>query len=400
MTTYRLSRRVQRIKPSPTLAIDTKAKKMIAEGVDVVSFGAGEPDFDTPEPIKEAAIRALRAGKTKYTPVGGIPELKKAIIEKLKRDNGLAYTPEEVIVSVGGKHALYNVAQALFEEGDEVIIPAPYWVSYPDQVLLNDATPVIVPTEEKDGFCVRPEVLEKAITKKTRAFILNSPSNPTGGAYPREKLQAIAEVLVRHGVLCVSDEIYEKIVYDGFQFVSIASLNERIRELTVTVNGASKVYSMTGWRMGYAAGPREIIQAMTKIQSQVTTNINSATQWASVEALNGPQEFLKGWVEEFRKRRDFIITRFNAIPGVTCFKPQGAFYVFPNISAYLGKKHNGKTIARSDDLADYLLDETRVAVVAGSGFGAEGYIRLSYATSMEKIERGMDRIEKALKNLS
>lgn len=396
----RLTKRVQRIKPSPTLAIDSKAKKMIAEGIDVVSFGAGEPDFDTPDHIKEAAIQSLKAGKTKYTPVGGIPELKNAIIAKLKRDNRLTYTPDEILVSVGGKHALYNIAQTLFEEGDEVIIPTPYWVSYPDQVLLNDAKPVFVPTYEKDGFCVQPEVLEKAITPRTKAFILNSPSNPTGGAYPRASLEAIAKVLVKHDILCISDEIYEKIVYDGFQFTSIASLNDNIKKLTITVNGASKVYSMTGWRMGYAAGPKDIIQAMTKIQGQVTTNINSATQWACVEALNGPQDFLDTWVAEFKKRRDFIVEAFRKIPGVTCFNPQGAFYVFPNISAYFGKKAEGQIIKNSDDLANYLLDKALVAVVAGSGFGAEGYVRLSYAASMEKIKKGIERIEKALRNLS
>ncbi len=396
---YKLTQRVQRIKPSPTLAIDTKAKKMIADGIDVVSFGAGEPDFDTPDHIKEAAIQALKAGKTKYTPVGGIPELKNAIIAKLQRDNGLVYTSDEILVSVGGKHSLYNIAQALFEAGDEVIIPAPYWVSYPDQVLLNDATPIIVPTYEKDGFCLRPEVLEKTITPKTKTLILNSPSNPTGGAYSKAALEALAKILVKHKILCISDEIYEKIVYDGFQFTSIASLNDEIKKLTLTVNGASKVYSMTGWRMGYAAGPKEIIQAMTKIQGQVTTNINSATQWACVEALNGNQDFLKTWVGEFKKRRDFIVEAFNKIPGVTCFKPQGAFYVFPNISAYFGKKFEGQPIKNSDDLSNYLLDKALVAVVAGSGFGAEGYIRLSYATSIEKIKKGMERIEKALKNL-
>ncbi len=396
---YKFAQRVQKIKPSPTLAIDTKAKKMIADGIDVVSFGAGEPDFDTPDHIKEGAIQALKAGKTKYTPVGGIPELKNAIIAKLKRDNNLTYTQDEILVSSGGKHALYNIAQALFEAGDEVVIPAPFWVSYPDQVLLNDATPVIVPTYEKDGFCLSPEVLEKAITPKTKALVLNSPSNPTGGAYPRAALEAIAKILVKHQILCVSDEIYEKIVYDGFQFTSIASLNDDMKKLTITVNGASKVYSMTGWRMGYAAGPKEIIQAMTKIQGQVTTNINSATQWACVEALNGPQDFLNTWVGEFKKRRDFIVDAFHKIPGVTCFKPQGAFYVFPNVSSYFGKKFEGTEIRNSDDLSNYLLDKALVAVVAGSGFGAEGYIRLSYATSMEKIQKGMERIEKALKAL-
>ena len=395
-----LSQRSQRVKPSPTMAIDSKAKKMIADGIDIVSFGAGEPDFDTPDHIKEAGIRAIKAGKTKYTPVGGILELKDAIIAKLKRDNGLTYTRDEVIVSAGGKHSLYNIAQALFEAGDEVIIPSPYWVSYPDQVLLNDATPVIIPTEEKDGFCVRPDALEKAITPKTRAFILNSPSNPTGSAYPRKSLEALAEVLVAKNVICISDEIYEKIVYDGFQFVSIASLNDKIKALTLTVNGASKVYSMTGWRMGYVAGAKPVIDTMTKIQGQVTSNITSITQWACVEALNGSHDFLTTWVAEFKKRRDFIVKRFNGISGVTCFNPQGAFYVFPNVSAYFGKKYDGKVIKTSDDLAAYLLEKALVAVVPGSGFGADPYIRLSYATSMEKIQKGLDRIEKALKELT
>jgi len=396
----KLTERVKRIKPSPTLAIDTKAKALKAEGVDVIGFGAGEPDFDTPDHIKQAAIEALKAGKTKYTPVGGINELKDAIIAKLKRENNLSYTRDEVIVSCGGKHALYNIAQVLFEAGDEVIIPSPYWVSYPDQVVVNDAKPVIVPTQEKNGFKITAEELEKAITSKTKAFVLNSPSNPTGSAYSRKDLEAIAEVLVKKGVTCISDEIYEKIVYDGFQFTSIASLNPQIKELTITVNGASKVYSMTGWRMGYAVGPADVVKAMTKLQGQVTTNINSATQWACVAALNGSQEFLKEWVAEFKKRRDYILQRFAAIPGVTCYKPEGAFYVFPNISAYLGKKADGKLIATDDELSNYLLDKHLVAVVAGLGFGAPGFIRLSYATSMENIQKGLDRIEKGLKELN
>ena len=391
----KLSQRVQRIKPSPTLEIDTKAKQMIAEGGDVISFGVGEPDFDTPDHIKEAAIAALQAGKPKYTPVAGIMELRKAICEKLKRDNNLAYAPDEVLVSVGGKHALFNACAALLDPGDEVIIPSPYWVSYPDQVLLCDGRPVVVKTEEKDGFCIHPEALERAITRKTKVFVLNSPSNPTGAAYPRKRLEEIAEILVKHNILCLSDEIYEKIVYDGFQFASIASLNPRIKELTITVNGASKVYSMTGWRMGYAAGPKEIIAAMIKLQGQVTTNINSATQYACVVALTGPQDFLKGWVAEFKKRRDFIVKAFNEIPGITCFNPQGAFYVFPNVSAYFKGKIQG-----SDDLAAHLLETAKVAVVPGSGFGAEGFIRLSYATSMEKIQEGMKRIKEALRTLA
>lgn len=395
-----LTERVKRIKPSPTLAIDTKAKALKAEGIDVVGFGAGEPDFDTPDHIKQAAIEALKAGKTKYTPVGGINELKDAIIAKLKRENNLSYTRDEVIVSCGGKHALYNIAQVLFQQGDEVIIPSPYWVSYPDQVVVNDAKPVIVATQEKNGFKITPEELERAITPKTKAFVVNSPSNPTGAAYSKKDLEGLAEVLVNKNVACISDEIYEKIVYDGFQFTSIASLSPQIKDLTLTVNGASKVYSMTGWRMGYAVGPVDVIKAMTKLQGQVTTNINSATQWACVAALNGSQEFLKDWVAEFQKRRDYILKRFAAIPGVTCYKPEGAFYVFPNVSAYVGKKAEGKVLATDDELANYLLDRHLVAVVAGSGFGAPGFIRLSYATSMENIQKGLDRIEKGLKELA
>ncbi|MBI2083253.1 MAG: pyridoxal phosphate-dependent aminotransferase [Deltaproteobacteria bacterium] len=387
----KLSERSQKIKPSPTLAIDAKAKEMKARGIDVINFGAGEPDFDTPDHIKEAAIKALKEGKTKYTAVGGIPELKTAIVQKLKRDNGLAYSPDEVIVSVGGKHALYNAFQALLDPGDEVIIPSPYWVSYPDQVLLCDGTPVILETKEKDGFLVRPEELEKKITRKTKIFVLNTPSNPTGAAYPRKRLEEIAEILVNRNIYCLSDEIYEKIIYDNFPFTSIASLNEKMKSLTITVNGASKVYSMTGWRMGYAVGPKEIIQAMTKIQGQVTTNINSATQWACVTALNDSQNFLKEWVAEFQKRRDFMVKELNCIPGIRCFKPQGAFYVFPNISSFR------KT---SEELSRYLLEEAHVAVVAGSGFGAEGFIRLSYATSMKNIEEGLKRTKAALQKLT
>jgi aspartate aminotransferase len=394
----KLSQRIQRVKPSPTLAIDSKAKAMKAEGIDVVGFGAGEPDFDTPEPIKQAAIAALKAGKTKYTPVGGINELKDAIIQKFKRDNQLEYTREEILVSCGGKHSLYNIAQVLFESGDEVIIPAPYWVSYPDQILLNDAQPVIVSTKEENGFKITPQELQNAITPKTKAFILNSPSNPTGSAYSQEELEKVAEILVAKNIICISDEIYEKIVYDHFQFVSIASLNEKIKSLTLTVNGASKVYSMTGWRMGYAAGPKEIISAMTKLQGQVTTNINSMTQWACVEALNGSQEFLNDWVAQFKKRRDYIVSRFNGMPRIRCYNPQGAFYVFPNISAYLGKKAQGELIETDQDFCGYLLKHHLVACVAGSGFGAPGYMRLSYATSMENIEKGLDRIEQALRD--
>lgn len=395
----KLTKRVNSIKPSPTIAITMKAQQMKADGLDVIGFGAGEPDFDTPDNIKNAAIDALKKGKTKYTAVGGINELKDALIAKMKRDSNITYTREEIIVSCGGQPALYNAAQALFEAGDEVIIPAPYWVSYPDQVLLNDAVPVIIMGSEDKGFKVTAAQVAAAITPKTKAFVLNSPSNPTGMAYSREELTAIADVLVKNNVICISDEIYEKLVYDNLRHISIASINEKIKNLTLVVNGASKVYSMTGWRMGFAAGPKEIISAMTKLQGQVTTNINSMTQWACVEAYNGDQAFLNTWTAEFKKRRDYIVDRFNKIPNIKCLKPQGAFYVFPNIQAYLGKKtSDGKVLATDQDMCTFLLEKALVAVVDGTGFGAPGYIRLSYATSMDNIQKGLDRIEKALKN--
>lgn len=397
----KLSQRVQKIKPSPTLEITAKAKAMKAEGIDVVGFGAGEPDFDTPENIKEAARRALDEGFTKYTAVGGTDELKDAIINKLKRDNNLTYTRPEILVSCGGKHSLYNIAQALFEAGDEVIIPAPYWVSYPPQVDLNDATPVIVETTDKTGFKILPDQLEKAITPKTKAFILNSPSNPTGAAYSKSELEELARVLVKHRVFCITDEIYEKIVYDGFEQISIASLSDEMKKQTIVVNGASKVYSMTGWRMGFAAGPKEVIAAMTKIQGQVTSNATSITQKACVEAYNGSQDAVTTMVGEFKKRRDIIVERLNQIPGITCNNPQGAFYVFPNINGLFGKKTpEGKKISSSSDVASYLLETQKVAVVPGIGFGADDYMRLSYATSMENIQKGLDRIEDAVKKLS
>ncbi|HEY3346095.1 MAG TPA: pyridoxal phosphate-dependent aminotransferase [Nitrospirota bacterium] len=395
-----LAKRVQSIKPSPTLAVDAKAKAMKAQGIDVIGFGAGEPDYDTPQNIKDAAIKAIQGGFTKYTPVGGTDELKDAIINKLKTDNGLEYSRAEVIVSTGAKHTLYNIAQALFGPGDEIIIPAPYWVSYPDQALLNEATPVIVQTKEEDGFVLRPEAFEAAITPKTKALILNSPSNPTGLGYGKEALEAIAGIAVKHGIFVISDEIYEKLVFEGFKHVSIASLSPEIKALTLTVNGLSKSHAMTGWRMGYAAGPKEIISAMTNIQSQSTSNTCSITQKAAVEALNGPQDAVETMRLEFDKRRKYIVGRLNAIPGVVCPTPKGAFYAFPRVSSYFGKSFEDKAINGSSDLAAYLLDNAKVAVVAGEAFGAEGYIRLSYATSMANIEKGIDRIAAALAALS
>ncbi|MEW6409151.1 MAG: pyridoxal phosphate-dependent aminotransferase [Nitrospirota bacterium] len=395
----RLSKRATAIKPSPTLSVDAKAKAMKAAGIDVIGFGAGEPDFDTPVNIKEAAIKAINEGFTKYTPVGGIDELKDAIIEKFRVDNNLHYKRTEIIVSCGAKHSLYNIAEALFEEGDEVIIPSPYWVSYPDQVLLNDATPVIVRTNEKDNFMITGEFMLENITPRTKAIILNSPSNPTGLAYDKKTLKKIAEIAVKNNIYVISDEIYEKLIYDGFEHISIASLSEEIRELTLVVNGFSKTYAMTGWRIGYAAGPEEIISAMTKIQSQSTSNPTSIAQKAAVEALRGPQDSVERMVSEFDKRRRYMVERLNNIKGISCLMPVGAFYTFPNVSSYHGKGFNGKKITSSSGLATYLLEEARIAVVSGDAFGADEYIRLSYATSMDNIKKGLDRIEEALEKL-
>jgi len=391
-----LSDRSQRIKPSPTLAMDARAKAMKAEGIDVVNFGVGEPDFDTPDYIKEAAIKAIRDGFTKYTPAGGTDELKDAVARKFSRDNGLEYAKDEMLVSCGAKHSLYNIAQALFNPGDEVIIPAPYWVSYPDQALLNDAVPVFVKTLEEDRFLLRPEALEAAITKKTKALILNSPSNPTGFAYDRKGLEAIAELAVRRGIYVISDEIYEHLVYDGTKHVSIASLGKEVKEKTIVVNGVSKSHAMTGWRIGYAAGPKGIIKAMTNIQSQSTSNPASISQKAAVAALDGPQDFVEMMRAEFDKRRRFLVDELNSIEGVSCLKPNGAFYAFPNISKLYGRKAGDRLINSSLDMALYLLEVAKVALVHGEAFGNDSYIRLSYAASMETIRKGLDRIREAI----
>jgi aspartate aminotransferase len=396
---YMLSDRAGKVKPSPTLAMDAKAKAMKATGVDIVNFGVGEPDFDTPDNIKEAAIKAIRDGFTKYTPVGGIDPLKDAIIEKFNRDNGLGYDRDEVIVSCGAKHSLYNIAQALFSPGDEVLIPSPYWVSYPDQVLLNDAIPVFVKTYENDFFVVRPEELESHITKKTKALILNSPSNPTGLTYDRKNLERLADIALRHGLYVISDEIYEKLTYDGFKHVSIASLDNDIKARTIVVNGLSKSYAMTGWRIGFAAGPREVIKAMTNIQSQSTSNPTSIAQKAAVEALAGPQDFVAIMRAEFDRRRKFLIDELNAIPGMSCVTPKGAFYAFPNTSKFYGKSAENRKITSSSDLAVYLLEKANVALVHGGAFGDDNYIRLSYATSVGEIKKGVERIGEALGEL-
>ncbi len=390
-----IAKRALAVKPSPTLATAAKAKAMKAQGIDVVDFGVGEPDFDTPDNVKHAGIQAIERGFTKYTPAGGTDELKEAVIEKFKRDNGLSYEKSQVLISCGAKHSLYNVAEALFDPGDEVIIPSPYWVSYPDQVLLNDAVPVIVRTTEEEGFKLSAKKLEKAVTPKTKALVLNSPSNPTGLAYDRKTLEEIAAVAVKHALYVISDEIYEKLLYDGFTHVSIASLGPEIKDLTIVVNGVSKSHAMTGWRIGYAAGPKDVLSAMANIQSQSTSNPASISQKAAVEALRGPQDFIRTMNVEFDKRRRYMVQRLNAMTGISCLMPVGAFYAFPRVSSLYGKSANGKVINNSSDLAAYLLEDAHVALVSGDAFGADAYIRLSYATSMENIRKGLDRIEKA-----
>ncbi len=396
----KLASRIHTIKPSPTLAITAKANALKAEGRDVIGFGAGEPDFDTPDHIKMAAVRALENGFTKYTPVCGIAELKDAIIAKLFRDNKLSYKRSEVVVSCGAKHTLYNLTQVLFEEGDEVLIPSPYWVSYLDMVVLSGAKPVILKTGEAQGFKILPEQLKKAISARTKAIIMNSPCNPTGAVYTVGELAALAEVLAGEEILIISDDIYEKILYNGGPFANIAQVSEDLKKRTIVVNGVSKTYARTGWRIGYAAGPEEIIAAATKLQSQNTSNPTSIAQMAAVEALNGNQDSVGVMVAEFRRRRDVIVEMLNSTPGITCMRPDGAFYVFPDVSALFGRSHKGGVISNSSDFASYLLDAADVAVIPGGDFGNDNHIRLSYATSLKNIEEGLKRINRAVKRLS
>ncbi|MCL6518836.1 MAG: pyridoxal phosphate-dependent aminotransferase [Armatimonadetes bacterium] len=395
-----ISQRAARVNPSPTLAITAKAKKMKADGIDVISFGAGEPDFDTPQNVKDAAIKALQQGATKYTASSGLIELKQAVAAKLKRDNGLDYPPTQIIVSNGAKHSIYNAILALCDPGDEVIIPAPYWVSYPEFVKLADGVPVFVQTDESTGFRMTPDMLLDAITPRTKILILNSPSNPTGAVYTPEVIEAFAEIAVAKGIYVISDEIYEKIIYDGNKHLSIASLGEDIKKLTVTINGLSKSHSMTGWRVGFAAAEKEIVDAMERIQDNSTSNPVSFVQYGAIEALNGPQDFTEMMVREFNERRKVMVAGLNAIPGIVCPEPGGAFYVFPNISGVIGKTYDGGVITGSDSFAEYLLSgDSKVAVIPGSGFGADQNIRLSYATSMENIKEGVKRIAEAVAKL-
>ena len=385
-----VSNSLKRIKPSPTIAVTSKAREMRAAGKDVIGLGAGEPDFDTPDNIKEAAIQAIKRGDTKYTAVDGTPSLKKAIKQKFSRENNLTYELDQISVGTGGKQVLYNAFMATLNPGDEVIIPAPYWVSYPDMVLLAGGKPKIVKCSEKNEFKITPGDLKKAINKKTKWLIINSPSNPTGSCYTKEEIQELSKILIKNkNVFILSDDIYEHITYDGFEFFTIAQI-KALKERTLTMNGVSKSYSMTGWRIGYGAGPKDIIKAMAKIQSQSTTNPSSISQAAAVEALNGVQDFIKTRSDSFKERRDFVVESLNNIPGLSCLKPNGAFYVFPNCKKLLGKKTKLKT---DKDFVEKLLEKSEVAVVQGSAFGLDGYFRISYATSMDNLKKALDRIK-------
>ena len=395
----KLSARAERLQPSATLTITAKAKSLRAEGVDVIGFGAGEPDFDSPDHVKEEAIRAINDGMTKYTGVGGIDELKDAIIHRIKEDHGLEYDKSEIITSVGAKHTLYNVMQVLFDSGDEVIVPAPYWVSYPEQIKLAEATPIILETNEDEGFKVTPEALKQHINANTSALILNYPSNPTGATYNESELRAIIDVAMDAGLTIISDEIYEKIIYGGTKHIPVAALGEDIKKSTILVNGVSKTYSMTGWRIGYAAGDKDVISAMSKLQGQSTSNPTSISQWAAIAAFMGDHGVIEDRTKEFEQRKNYIVQKLNDIPGISCFDPQGAFYVFPNVSGYYGKEYNGKTIENSLDFTEYILVEAKVAVVPGVAFGSDDHVRISYATSMDDIVEGMNRISDALGKL-
>jgi aspartate aminotransferase len=395
-----LADRTKLIKPSVTLAIAAKAGKLRAEGVDVVNFSAGEPDFDTPEHIKAAAVEALRKGMTKYTDVKGIEPLRQAVADSYCRDHDLSYRKEDVLVSCGAKHSVYNIFQAVVNPGDEVVIPAPYWVSYSDMALLAGGVPKLIPSDESSGFRITAEQLRAALTPRTRVFVLNSPCNPTGATYSRDELLALTGVLEERDCLVLADDIYDKIIYDGFQVHNILALCPALRDRTIIVNGVSKSYAMTGWRIGYALGPSDVIAAASKIQSQSTSNPTSIAQFAALEAIRGPQDEVAAMVREFQKRRDIIVERLNAIDGITCRKPEGAFYVFPNIGRLLNKSSRGKKLSSPCEIADYLLEEAKVAAVPGEDFGSNAHIRFSYATSLEDIEKGCARIREALRKLS
>jgi len=393
---------LERVKPSPTMAITAKAREMKAAGFDVIGLGAGEPDFDTPDNVKQAAIEAIKRGETKYTAVDGIPELKRAIASKFQRENGLTYKPSEITVGSGGKQVLYNALLATLNPGEEVIIPSPYWVSYPDIVLLAGANPVIVETRDEGGFKLTAKALAAAITPKTKWFIFNSPSNPTGAAYTRDEIKALTDVLLKHPhVWVLSDDIYEHLVYDGFKFTTPAQVEPKLKERTLTMNGVSKAYSMTGWRIGYGGGPEQLIKAISTLQSQSTSNPCSISQWASVEALEGPQDFLKDWVKSFQERRDLVVSMLNQAKGIHCPKPEGAFYVYPSCKGVIGMtSREGTKIGSDEDFATALLKEEGVAVVQGAAFGLSPFFRISYATGIEALEEACRRIQRFCANLT
>jgi len=397
-----VARTLERVKPSPTMAITNKAREMKAAGFDVIGLGAGEPDFDTPDNIKDAAVEAIKRGETKYTAVDGIPELKQAIAEKFQRENGLVYKPAEITVGSGGKQVLYNALLATLDPGDEVIIPSPYWVSYPDIVLLAGAEPVIVHAKFEDDFKLTPAALEAAITPKTKWFIFNSPSNPTGAAYTRDEIKALTDVLLKHEqVWILSDDIYEHLVYDGFQFSTPAEVEPKLKDRTLTLNGVSKAYSMTGWRIGYAGGPAPLIKAIATLQSQSTSNPCSISQWAALEALRGPQDFLKDWRKSFQERRDLVVSMLNQATGLHCPTPEGAFYVYPSCEGCIGKTtREGVTIENDEVFATALLQEEGVAVVHGAAFGLSPFFRISYATGIKSLEEACRRIQRFCGNLS
>lgn len=397
----KISRRANAIQPSATLAITAKAKALAARGVDVVSLGAGEPDFDTPPHVKKAGIEAIEKGFTRYTATPGTPELRKAISAKLERENGLRYDETEIIATVGAKHALYNAFQALLDEGDEVLIPAPYWVSYPDMVLLAGGKPVIVPTRAEDGFVPDPKAIRERLTPRTAAIVLNSPSNPTGAVWSADALRGIADAIADHPCAILSDDIYEHLIYTGQPFANILQLRPELRERTIVVNGLSKSFSMTGWRLGWAAGPRPVIAAMQKIQDQSTSNPSSITQKAAIAALEGGNAFVDEMRVQFDARRRFVMERLGKIPGLQCATISGAFYAFVDASELCARRYQGKAIEGSSArLAEILLDDFQVAVIPGAPFGAEGFIRLSFATSMEQLEKGLDRIEACARALA
>lgn len=391
-----LARRIRQVSPSPTLAIDAKAKQLQSAGVDIVNFGAGEPDFDTPDYIKDFAIKAIRDGYTKYTPASGSVELKEAVCQKLRQDNGLDYTPKEIVINCGAKHSIYNILQVLINPGDEVLIPAPFWVTYPEAVKLAGGKPVIVKTSERAGFKLTATVLRRRITPKTKLLVLNSPGNPTGTVYSQDELRELIEVAVAKKIFVLSDEIYEYLVYDGVKHVSPAKVLPRAKDWVLVVNGVSKSFSMTGWRIGYTAGPEPIVAAIGNLQSHSTSNPASISMKAALAALTQPAAALPEMQKAFAERRNFVVERLNAIPGISCRKPEGAFYVFPNVYGLLGKVYRGKTISTSLQLAEFLLEAGRVALVPGEGFGAEDYLRISYATSLDNLRKGLDRMAEVL----